>query len=128
MHEDDVVLRVVDGVEDLIGREPHVDGVQHRAHRGNREEAFEVAGRVPVHHRDRLARLHSEGGEPRREAPDAAPQLAVVVPAPGSVDDLACRRDGQRSVQEVVEGKRIVVGLAGDDQIVRSHVRSLPVR
>ena len=128
VHEDDVVLRVVDGVEDLIGREPHVDGMQHCAHHRDREEAFEIPGRVPVHHRDRRAALDTEGGEPRREAPDASPQLAVAVPASGSVDDLARRRDGQRAVQQVVEGERIVVGLGGDDQIVRSHVRSLPVR
>ena len=97
-------------------------------HRGDREEALEVAGRVPVHHRDRLARLHSQGGEPRRETSDAAPQRAVVVPASVAVDNFASGRDGRRGVQEVVEGERIVVGLAGDDQIVRSHVRSLPVR
>ena len=89
MEEDDVVLRVVDGVEDLFGREPHVDGVQHRAHHRDREEAFEVARRVPVHHRDRRAGLHAEGGEPRREAADAATQRPVVQPAAASVHDLA---------------------------------------
>ena len=98
---------------------PHrAEGVQHRAHHRDREEAFEIAGRVPVHHRDRRSPLHSEGGQPRREPPDAAAQLAVVVPAAARVHDLALRRAGRRAVQQVMEGERIVAGIGGDDQIV----------
>jgi hypothetical protein len=61
--QNDVVSRMIDGVEDLLRRNPHVHRVQCRAHHRNREKAFEVAMTVPVHHGDHRAALYAKRGE-----------------------------------------------------------------
>ena len=86
--EDDVVGRVVDRVQDLVGRDAHVDRVQHGAHHRHGEEALEIAVAVPVHHRDRGARLDAERGERRSEAADALGERCVRVADAVGVDDL----------------------------------------
>ena len=55
--EDDIVFGVIDRVEHLLGRQPDIDCVQHRAHHRHGEETFQIAGGVPVHYSDRIAGL-----------------------------------------------------------------------
>ncbi len=110
MHEDDVVLGVIDGVENLLRRQAHVDGVQHRAHHGHGEEAFEIAMAVPVHHRHRVAWPDAQIGERAGETADALSQGRVVVAAFVGVDDLLVRRGGERRVQELADQQRIGIG------------------
>ena len=82
---------VVDGVQDLLGRQADVDGVQHGAHHRHAKEALQVAVAVPVHHRHRVARLDAEAGEPGRQPADALEQRSVVEALHVAVDDLLLR-------------------------------------
>ena len=77
--EDHVVLGVVDRVEHLLGRDPDVHRVQHRAHHRHGEKAFEVAVAVPVHDGDGGARLDAQRVERRREAAHALAERRVRV-------------------------------------------------
>jgi hypothetical protein len=56
--EDQVVLGVVDGVQDLLRRQTYVDGMQDRPHHGHRKKALEIAVAVPIHDTDRVTWLH----------------------------------------------------------------------
>ena len=93
--QDHVVLRVIDRVQDLVRRDPHVDRVQHRAHHRDGEEALEIAMAVPVHHRDRRARLDAQRAQRRCETAHALVERLVRVAARFAVDDLlrGCQRN-----------------------------------
>jgi hypothetical protein len=101
--QDHVVPGVVDGVEDLLGREAHIDGVQHGAHHRHGEEAFEVAVRVPVHHRHRVARLDPQRGQ---SAGELVHPLCRADPVVGARVLGGSRRTSRRAAQ----GRRKVGG------------------
>ena len=61
--DDAAVLGVVDDVGQLLGREPDVEGVQHRAHGGNGEVRLEVALVVPAERADAVPRLDAQPGQ-----------------------------------------------------------------
>ena len=61
VHQDGVILGVVDGVEHLFRAEPHIHGVQYRPHHGNGEKRLQVTVGVPVHHRHGVAGLDALG-------------------------------------------------------------------
>ena len=48
---------MVHGVQNLIGREANVDGVQHRSDHRDGEHTLQVAVAVPVHHRHGITGL-----------------------------------------------------------------------
>ena len=58
---DDLVLGVVGDVGDLVGEEPDVEGVQHRAHRRHGQVDLEVLGVVPHEGRDPLVAVDAAG-------------------------------------------------------------------
>jgi hypothetical protein len=51
---------VIDRVQHLLGGDPHVHRMEHRAHHRHREEAFEIPVAVPVHDRDGGSGLDAE--------------------------------------------------------------------
>nr|WP_272963014.1 hypothetical protein [Alcanivorax jadensis] len=63
VHQDGIILGVVDGVEHLLRAQAHVHGVQHRAHHGDGKERFQVTVGVPVHHCHGIAGLDALGGQ-----------------------------------------------------------------
>ena len=88
VHEHDLRLRVVQGVGDLLRREPDVHGEERRAHHRDREVALEVAVAVPVHDRDGRAVPDAERLERGGELADAAAEIAVGVAELAAVGDL----------------------------------------
>ena len=108
--EDHVVGGVIDRVEHLLRRNAHVYRVQHRAHHRHREEAFEVAVAVPVHHRDGGARRDAKTGERGREAAHAFGERRVGMTAGVGVDDLLRRRPGHAVGEDLTDRKRGVAG------------------
>ena len=81
--DDDLVLGVVGDVGQLLGEQPDVQRVQHRAHRGDGEVGLEVLGVVPLEGADPLVagdaqrraarwRAGRPAGRRRRRTPSAA--------------------------------------------------------
>jgi hypothetical protein len=85
----EAVLGVVHGVEDLLRRQAHVDGVDHRADHRNGEHAFQVTVAVPVHHRHGVTGLDAGSrqhvGQPRNPLDQGRIAVAQLV----AVDDFA---------------------------------------
>jgi hypothetical protein len=127
VHQHHVGAGVVEGVQDLLGRQAHVHRLQDGAHHRHREEAFEVAVAVPVHHRHGVAGLHAQPGEHAGQPADALAQLAVAVAPPAHVGDLLVRRHGQRRVQELLDEQRIGVGVGRALDQADGHGFSLPL-
>ena len=75
--DDDPVLGVVGDVDELLGEEPDVEGVEHRAHRRDREVGLEVLDVVPLEGRDPLVAGDAEPTEPVGQLGGAATQLGV---------------------------------------------------
>ena len=69
--EDDVVFGVVGDVDQLLGEQPDVEGVQHPAGARCGEVELEVRGGVPAEGRDAAVGGHAQGVERRREPADA---------------------------------------------------------
>ncbi len=137
VHEDQVVVRMIDRVENLLRRQAHVDAVKHGAHHRYREEALEVAVTVPVEHRYRISGAHPERFETGRQLPDAPAQCEVVVAHAIAIDDLAPGCIGQGRVQQLLDeqrvgvgGRRAVAGVVGHGRPPRRrrspHPRDLP--
>ena len=108
--DDDIVGRVVDRVQDLFGRNAYVDRVQHGAHHRHGEEALEIAVAVPVHHRDRRARLDAQRREGRGEAADTRGERFVRVADAVGVDDFLRRRLREAAGEDLAYRERRVVG------------------
>ncbi len=85
----EAVLGVVHRVEDLLGGQANVDGVQHRADHRDGEHALEVAMAVPVHHRDGIACPDAGGGEYVGEARNALIEGRVAVAQFVAIDNFA---------------------------------------
>jgi hypothetical protein len=73
----EAVFGVVHGVEDLLRRQAHVDGVHHRADHRDGEHAFQVTVAVPVHHRHGVTGLHPGLGQHVGQARDALVELRI---------------------------------------------------
>ena len=69
--DDHAILGVVDHVGELLGEQPDVERVQHRAHRRHREVGLEVLLRVPQERADPVAGLDPEPRERARQARSA---------------------------------------------------------
>ncbi len=77
VHDDDPVLGVVDDVGELFGEEPQVEGVEDRAHGGDREIGLEVGLVVP-----------EEGADPVRVSdPEPAERLGQPLGPPGHLGE-----------------------------------------
>ena len=75
--DNDLVLGVVRDVDDLLGEQPHVEGVQDRAHRRRREVGLDVLLVVPHERGHDVALADTEVGQRVREAGGVAADLGV---------------------------------------------------
>ena len=78
VHEDHLVLRVVDHVDELLGEQPDVQGVQHGPHARRREVGLEVVLGVPGERRHPVALLHPELLQPAAQPVDALADLGIA--------------------------------------------------
>ena len=126
MHEQDVVLGVLDRVQDLLGREADVDGVQHRAQHRDGEERLEVAVAVVVHDRHRVARLHPQRRQRAREAVHPLAQVRVGVASKVTVDDLLGRIVHDRVLEDATDGERVGCGGGARGELGHAALRNGP--
>ena len=102
--DDDLVLGVVGDVDQLLGEQPDVERVQHRAHRRDREVGLEVLGVVPHEGRDPLVAVDAEVAQALvSRAARSAPTSAYVrrrAPPVGRGDDLGVGVDRRAVLEE----------------------------
>ena len=115
--DDDVVLGVVGDVDQLLGGEPDVEGVQHGAHGGHREVGLEVLGVVPHEGRhplvavdaevvaQRVGELGGAGGRARRSCGGAVGRRR----SRWSPADVAVNRGPVPRIREISSGTSCMV-------------------
>lgn len=79
--EDHRVVGVVHDVRDLVGLQPQIDGVQHRAGQRDGQVELQVAVVVPRDRPDPVTGLHAGRHQCRCQPCDPIGKGAVVVPA-----------------------------------------------
>ncbi|MNN41997.1 hypothetical protein D3C81_1561490 [compost metagenome] len=104
---------MVHGVEDLLRRQAHVDGVHHRADHRDGEHAFQVAVAVPVHHRHGVTGLYPGFGQHIGQPGDALVELWISQPQLIAVDDLAGLFIAAARHQQALDQQRVGVGALG---------------
>ncbi|BBP66967.1 hypothetical protein PHLH5_45080 [Pseudomonas sp. Cab53] len=109
----EAVLGVVHGVEDLLRRQTHVDGVDHGPDHRDGEHALQVAMAVPVHHRHGIARLDPGLGQDIGQARDPFDQRRVAVAQLVTVDDLAGFLITGTGHQQSFDQQRILISAFG---------------
>ncbi len=111
VHQNHVVLGVVQGVENLFRAQAHVHRVQHRAHHRDGEERFQVTVGVPVHHRHGVTCLHAGCSQHVGQPRDTLIQGAVVVTQLVTVDDLAGALVAHAGQQQALDQQRVLVSV-----------------
>jgi hypothetical protein len=109
---DDLVLGVVGDPGDLLGVQPDVQRVQHRAHARHREVQLEVAPGVPGERPHPVARPHADGAQRVGEtgAPLSEVRVRLAVHALGRPGrDAAAREVRRRPFQQPGEDEGIVL-------------------
>ncbi|MNG97505.1 hypothetical protein D3C79_566210 [compost metagenome] len=107
------VFGVVHGVEDLLRRQAHVDGVHHRADHRDGEHAFQVAMAVPVHHRHRIAGLDPGFGQDVGQPRDSLVELWISQAQLIAIDDLAGLLIAAARHQQALDQQGVAVGALG---------------
>ena len=97
MHQQCGILGMVDRVENLLGRQAYVDGMQHSADHRYREKALQVAMTIPIHHRDRITGTYPHSLKSAREALDPIEKLRVAKAQIVSGANLLSRVLGRQS-------------------------------
>ncbi|MHC2407966.1 hypothetical protein ACVJGC_000557 [Bradyrhizobium diazoefficiens] len=77
--EQQAVFGVVDDVDELLGKQPRIDGVQHIAHARRGVEHLEMAVGIPGQRADAVALLHAETLQGQRHALDAWESVRIGV-------------------------------------------------
>ena len=98
VHDDGLVLRVGGDVADLGRREPDVQRVQHRAHRGDRQVGLEMLGVVPHEGADPLVRVDAQSRQGVGQPGGPAARFGVSAtsgPVPGPRDDFPITEYGR---------------------------------
>ena len=107
-----VVLRVVGDVDQLLGEEPDVQGVQHRAHRGHRQVGLEVLDVVPLEGRHPLVAVDPQPAQCRGQPRGALAELGVGAGAAavgGGGHDLAVGVHRDDVAADGVDGQLVVL-------------------
>jgi len=118
VEDDDRGLGVVDCVDDLVGGQPPVGGLQHRSHHRDTEKAFEIAGAVIIEDRRDLARLQSQCGQPAGQPVDAVVEIAIGIALHTAVDNLLVGGVDQRRLQQFLDDEGVVVGLTASPESI----------
>jgi hypothetical protein len=123
--DDDLVAGVVDDVLELLGEQPQVQRVHHRAHGRDGEVGLEVLLVVPHERADAVALLDTERRQRTGEPGGAGSHLGVRraprrVALPGRHDGVGVDR---RAVPEDVGDRELVLLHGADD---RFHACNLP--
>nr|WP_136634036.1 hypothetical protein [Marinobacter sp. DS40M8] len=92
MDHHQVVFCMVHGVDDLLGRQAYVHRMQHGANHRDGKEAFQVPGRIPVHHSNGIAPFDTRVGEGVGQSVDTFNQVGIGVLAAVGVDDFLVGR------------------------------------
>ena len=79
MAKDQVIFGVVDRVEDLLRRQADINCVQCRADHRHGKEAFQIAVAVPVHYRNGIAMLYTQGSQSICKPVKSLSELAIGV-------------------------------------------------
>jgi hypothetical protein len=61
--QNDVILRVIDRVKNLLRRKADVHGMQYCAHHRHREETLQIPVGIPIHDCHRIAPIYAQAGE-----------------------------------------------------------------
>ncbi len=107
-----VVLGVVGDVDQLLGEEPDVEGVQHRAHRGHREVGLEVLDVVPLEGRHPLVAVDPQPAQRRGQPRGALAEIGVGAGAAavgGRGHDLAVGVHRDDVAADGVDGQLVVL-------------------
>jgi hypothetical protein len=111
VHDDDLVLRVIGHVDELLGKQPDVERVKNGAHARHGEVGLEVLLVVPAERGDAIPRLDPQPPQRAREAVGALRHLIV----PGALHALVMERRNHAPrvhpaavIEEHVDGERVV--------------------
>ncbi|MNV94528.1 hypothetical protein D3C71_1893360 [compost metagenome] len=88
MHQQHIRVCILQGVEDLRGRQAHVHREQRCAYHGNAEIRLQITVAVPVHHRHGTASAHVQARQGIGQLTDAALEIAVLVTHLAAIADL----------------------------------------
>ena len=108
--QDHVIFGVIDGVENLLGGQADIDGMQHRTQHRHREKAFQIAVAVPIHHRDGIAGLDAQPSQPAGQPTHPLAQIAVGLPLEITVDDLLIGELANGGAEQILDQERAIVG------------------
>jgi len=118
VHDDDLVLGVVDDVHQLLDGQPDVQRVHDRAHAGDRVVGLEVLLGVPAERGHRIAVPDAQFGQRTGQPPRVLLDLAVAgVPGPIALprDTLAAAEHPSAVLQDRGDRERkVVLHGAGD--------------
>ena len=123
MYQDDVIFGVIDGIEDLIWRKTHIDGMEHGSDHRHGIEAFEVAVTVPVHNRNGISGLDAEFSEGVGETADPLAQGTIIEAQLVAVHNLLGGVVYDRISEQVFNQQRIGISRCGtfNQQIIHNY-------
>ncbi|MCY1365184.1 hypothetical protein D9M69_520200 [compost metagenome] len=110
VHQDQAILGVVHGVENLLGGKADVHRVQHRTDHGYGEEAFQVAMAVPIQQRHDISGLDSRRRQGVGEPLDPLVERPIVVAQLVGVNDLLLGLMAHPRQQQILDQQWVVVG------------------
>ncbi|MNF55320.1 hypothetical protein D3C84_367770 [compost metagenome] len=120
--QDELILGVVHGVENLLRRQADIDGVQHRTEHGDGEHAFEVAVAVPVHHRHGVAGLDPGRRQHIGQACNPLVEGCIAVAQRVAIDDFTGFLVAHAGQQQTLDQQRILMGVGrGRDDASWQH-------
>ncbi|MNP06707.1 hypothetical protein D3C76_987030 [compost metagenome] len=111
--QDKAVHGVIHGVEDLLWRQAHVDGVDHRTDHRNGKHAFQVAVAVPIHYRHGIPGLDPGSRQHIGQACDPFDQGRIAIAQLVAVNDLAGFLITRAGHQQPFDQQRILVSAFG---------------
>src|SRR6266403_1807311 len=110
VYQQQLGTRVIEREQDLLGRQPDIDGLKRGAKHRDRKIAFQIAVTIPIQYADHIAATDAHRSETTRKTPDSFAQIAIGVAAEIAVDDLLISRLYHRRVKKVLDQQRILVG------------------
>ena len=110
VHQQQFGTRVIEREQNLLRRQPNIDGFQGGTEHGDCKIGFQVAVAIPVQHAHDITATDAFRSEAARKTPDSFAQIAISVAAEVAVDDLLISRLRHRRVKKMLDQQRISVG------------------